>query len=264
VVCINFLGEVVQSQLKPFFELLAQLAQRLAVLVFFVAAVTLVGLTLMAAVGAAPWLELRASFNGVPYDNAGQIAQIGVTVLAVLLCFYLPSNARIMRLETSHRRFEISMHDVARAYALAHSSDRDGVFRMSSEFDAVRERLSYLRDHPDLQSLEPALLDVAAQMSHISRELAEVYSDERVERARAFLTQRQQEVAGFNARLDQAKRVCQELKHWAHEVDLEESVAVSQLNRLRDDLRDILPELGHEDVVDAKPKVVDLPKKAAE
>ncbi len=252
------------SELKSFFGLLAQLAQRVAVLMFLLAAIGLAGLTLMAAFGAAPWLELRASFNGIPYDNAGQIAQIGVTVLAVLLCFFLPSNARIMRLETSHRRFEISMQDVARAYALAHSRDREGLFRMSSEFDAVRERLSFLRDHPDLQNLEPALLDVAAQMSHISRELAEVYSDERVARARAFLTQRQQEVAAFNARLDHAKRVCQELKHWAHEVDLEESVAISQLTRLRDDLRDILPEIGHEHVVDADHTVVDLPKKVAE
>ncbi|MFO7769874.1 MAG: DNA repair protein [Roseovarius gahaiensis] len=252
------------SQIKPFVGLFAQLAQRLAVVIFVLAAVVLSGVTLMAAFGAVPWIEFQASVGGVLYENAGQIAQIGVTGLAVLLCFYLPSNARIMRLETSHRRFEIGMHDVARAYALAHAADREGLFRMSSEFDAVRERLNYLRDHPDLQSLEPALLDVAAQMSHISRELAEVYSDERVDRARAFLTQRQQEVDAFNARLDHAKQVCRDLKHWAHEVDLEESVAVSQLNRLRDDLRDILPELGHEDVVDAGQTVLDLSKKAAE
>ena len=243
---------------------MAQVMQRLAVVTFVLAALVLGGLTLMAALGLAPWLTLEVSIGGVPYPDAGKIAQISVTGLAVLLCFYLPSNARVMRLESSHRRFEIGMQDVARAYAAAHAADRQGVFGLQSEFDAVRERLSYLREHPDLERLEPALLDVAAQMSHISRELADVYSDERVARARAFLTQRQQEIDTFNARLDHAKRICQDLKHWAHEVELEESVAVSQLNRLRDDLREILPELGHEDVVPADPTIVDLPKKAAE
>ncbi len=100
-----------------------------------------------------------------------------------MLCFFLPSNARIMRLENSHRRFSIGMRDVAQAYHFAHAADREGIFQMSSEFDAVRECLAYLRDHPDLESLEPALLEAAAQMSHISRELADVYADEKVARA---------------------------------------------------------------------------------
>lgn len=34
------------------------------------------------------------------------------------------------------------MQDVARA----HAADRTGVFQLSSEFDAERERLAYLRD----------------------------------------------------------------------------------------------------------------------
>ncbi|WP_306152622.1 DNA repair protein [Roseovarius sp. MMSF_3281] len=238
--------------------------QRLAVVAFILAALTLTAVTVMAAFGAMPWLEFSAEFNGATYQNAGQIAQIALTATAVLICFFVPMNGRIMRLENSHRKFEIGMMDIARAYAAAHGADREGLFHLSSEFDAVRERLAYLREHPDLGDLEPALLEVAAQMSFISKELAEVYSDEKVSRARAFLTQRQQEIETFNTRLVQAKQVCQELHHWAHEVELEESVAASQLQRLRDDLRDILPELGHEDMARQDGTIVPLTEKAAE
>ena len=133
-----------------------------------------------------------------------------------------------------------------------------------SAADPVRERLAYLRDHPDLSSLEPAVLEVAAQMSHVSKELADVYSDERVERARGFLEQRQYELQQFNQRLTQAKMVSTEMKHWLHEVELEEAVAAAQLDRLRDELKDILPELGLETVVRADNTVIEMTAKAAE
>lgn len=123
------------------------------------------------------------AIGGTAWPNAGRVAQVGPTALALLLCVCLPANARIMALETSHRRFNMGMQDVARAYALAHGADRAGLFRLSSEFDAVRERLIYRRDHPDLGSLEPDLLEVAAQMPHVSQELAEICSDEKVARA---------------------------------------------------------------------------------
>lgn len=252
------------SHLRSFAFLFQFLMQRLAVLTFAVSALVLSCLTIMAALGLFPWLEFSVAFGGTVYDQAGQYAQIGLTVLAVLLCFFLPSNARIMRLENSHRRFSIGMRDVAQAYALAHSADREGLFRMSSEFDAVRERLAYLREHPDLERMEPALLEVAAQMSHISRELAEVYSAEKVERARDFLRQRQHEVDQFNERIAQAKQIAIELKHWVHEVELEESVAASQLQRLQDELRDIMPELGHEQIARSDGTIIDMTKKAAE
>ncbi len=252
------------NHLTSFFLLIQFLMQRLAVGVFVFAAIILSTVTGMAALGVMPWLQFSADFNGIHYDNAGQIAQITLTVAVILMCFLIPMNGRIMRLENSHRRFEIGMQDIARAYAIAHSADRAGLFQLSSEFDAVRERLAYLRDHPDLGDLEPSLLEVAAQMSFISKELADVYSEEKVSRARAFLSQRQQEVETFNSRIEKAKQVCQELRHWAHEVELEESVAASQLQRLRDDLRDILPELGHEDMARQDGTIVPLTEKAAE
>src|SRR6056297_4166095 len=252
------------AHLKSFAQLTQFLFQRLAFALFILAALALSGATIGAALGGLPWLEFEAAFGGVIYQNAGQIAQVGLTVLAVMLCFFLPANARIMALETSHRRFDIGMQDVARAYHAAHAADRAGVFRLSSEFDAVRERLAWLREHPDLGSLEPGLLEVAAQMSHLSQELADIYSEEKVARARQFLRQRQQEVAAFNDRIERAKAVSQELRHWAHEVELEESVAASQLARLREDLMAVLPELGTEEMLRADGTVIDIPRKAAE
>lgn len=243
--------------------------QRLALVVFLLSALTLLGATSMAALGQWSWVSLTVYFQGQPVPEAGMYAQIGLTVLAVSLCFFLPSNRRIMQLENSHRSFSIGMRDVAQAYHVVHAADRAQTFKLSSEFDAVRERLAYLRDHPDLSTLEPSLLEVAAQMSHISRELATVYADEKISRARSFLEQRQQEIELFNSRLTQAKGITTELKHWVHEIELEESVAAAQLDRLRTEMQEIMPELGLEMTVRSDPTaldntIVDLQPKAAE
>ena len=245
------------------------LMQRLALAVFALSAVALLVSSIMAAFGQWAWISISLQYQGLPVENAGMYLQLGLTVLAVGLCFFLPSNRRIMTLENSHRRFSIGMDDVSRAYAAVHAADRAETFRLSSEFDAVRERLAYLRDHPDLSTLEPSLLEVAAQMSHLSRELATVYSDEKISRARNFLKERQQEIALFNERLDQAKGITTDLKHWVHEVELEESVAVAQLERLRAEMQEILPELGLERHIKADQTtldntIVDLQPKAAE
>lgn len=262
-------GELILSTVRALAYLIQFLMQRLALALFALAALALFGASVMAALGLWNWIELPISYQGSDIENAGMYAQIGLTVLAVSLIFFLPSNRRIMQLENSHRSFSIGMDDVARAYAAVHAADRAETFQLSSEFDAVRERLAYLRDHPDLSSLEPALLEVAAQMSHISRELAEVYGDEKISRARNFLKERQQEVEIFNGRLEQAKAISTELKHWAQEVELEESVAAAQLERLRDEMAEVMPELGVERVVQEDATaldntIVDLQPKAAE
>ncbi|UOA32011.1 hypothetical protein DSM110093_01793 [Sulfitobacter sp. DSM 110093] len=265
------------SQLRSFTYLVQFAFQRLALVVFALAALALTGASIMAALGLWNWVSLDLQYAGAPVEDAGMYAQIALTVLAVGLCFFLPTNRRIMRLETSHRQFKVGMQDVARAYGAVHAADRAETFQMSSEFDSVRERLAYLRDHPDLSTLEPAVLEMAAQMSHVARDLAEVYSDEKLSRARSFLKQRQEEVELFNSRLNQAKGISTEMKHWLHEVELEESVAVAQLERLRDEMREIMPELGLERVVPTEAPanrrpdptsidniVIDLPPKAAE
>lgn len=246
------------TQLKAIGFFFQYLLQRAALIFFAACAAALTTATVMAALGLWSWIELPISYAGSPLENAGMYLQIFLTVLAAAICFFLPSNARIMRLENSHRSFSMSMDDVSRAYGAVHAADRGRTFQLSSEFDSVRERLAYLRDHPDLATLEPAVLETAAQMSHISRELAEVYSDDKISRARDFLKQRQQEVEMFNARLEQAKSISTEIKHWLHEVELEESVAAAQLDRLRKEMDDVLPELGR-DVPLAEPAEVRAP-----
>lgn len=234
------------SAAKQVWRLVVQVMHWVSFGAVVTAALGLIAASVLSATGVWPWLSLDMHLGDQPVENAGMYLQLGVTALAVMLAFFLPSSGRIMALENSHRNFTISMDDVARAYHIAHAGDRADNFRLSAEFDAVRERLSYLRDHPDLGALEPALLETAAQMSYISRELSDVYSDENVTRARDFLRQRQHELEKFNDRMQQAKGVVQEIKQWVHQVELDESVAASQLTRLQDELNEILPELGRE------------------
>ena len=87
---------------------------------------------------------------------------------------------------------------------------------------------------------------MAAQMSHESRELAEVYSAERVERARHFLQQRQEEVEHMKARVQTAYATCRELKHWMYRVEIEEDVARFQVARLREELFELMPCFGQQ------------------
>lgn len=217
---------------------------RLSYFLIILSALFAVVWTLLCAVGVWPWLELPIGFGGQAYENAGRVFQLGLTALTLMLAFFLPAHSRLAELEHSHRDFRISVTDVARAYHEAHAADRRGTFQLASEFDAVKERLAYLREHPDLGDLEPELLEVAAEMSHVSHELAKVYSDEKVDRARTFLKQRQQEVDRFNTRLEDARIVVQELRQWCRDVDLEESVAKAQLQRVREELFELLPELS--------------------
>ncbi|MEC3861064.1 DNA repair protein [Mesobacterium sp. TK19101] len=196
------------------------------------------------ALGQAPWLTLPLTFGTLTLPDAGVWVQLSVTALSVAIAFFLPTNARVLALEDSHRKFHIGMRDVARAYRTAHAEDRKGAFNMKSEFDSVRARMAFLRDHPDLADLEPSILEVASQMSHISRELATVYSDASMARARDFLIQRQQDIEEFNARLEEAKLKANEMRRWVMEVEMAESIAEAQLVRLCEDLTEILPEIA--------------------
>lgn len=234
---------MVQSARSAFF-VIQFLMQRLALVTIVAMAVGLLGYAIACAFGLAPWLTLSLQFDTLLLPNAGIAVQLALTALALGLCFFLPTNARVMALENSHRRFHIGMKDVARAYATAHHADRAGNFTLSSEFDSIRERIAFLRVHPDLTELEPSVLEIASQMSHLSRELGQVYSDRNVARARDFLIQRQQEIEDFNTRLSHAKSVATEMRQWLTRVEMDEAVAESQLARLCDELTEILPELG--------------------
>ncbi|MFZ1468959.1 MAG: DNA repair protein [Paracoccaceae bacterium] len=221
--------------------------------------------TLFAALGWMPWPTLYLSFGAVTVANAGMWLQLGLCALFVTLCFYLPSNTRMARLERSHRDFAMGVEDVSRAYRMAHAADRAGVFSLSSEFESVRARLEQLRQHPDFGHLEPELLQLAAQMSHETRELARAYSDVKVARAKGFLAQRQEEITGLTDRLAIARRTCDELRRWLTDIEAEERQAQIQIRRLEADLKEILPGLGYAFDLEDRPdgNVVTLPKPLA-
>ncbi|WP_426031032.1 DNA repair protein [Cypionkella sp. TWP1-2-1b2] len=225
-------------------------------------ALLLIGASLAASFGLLPWPQIALFFGGTALPNAGMWLQLGLTLLLILMTFYLPANSRMTRLERSHGSFAIGMDDVAQAYARAHAADRAGVFALSAEFESMRTRMEHLRQHPDFQHLEPELLQLAAQMSLETRDLAQVYSDIKVARAKSFLQQRQEEVQHLTDRLTIARRTCDELRRWMGDVQAEEMQAQKQLKRLEADLKEILPTLGYdfdlEDHRDAN--VVALPK----
>jgi hypothetical protein len=208
------------------------------------AAVALV-LTLLAAAGVVPWLSLPLAWGDTAIPDAGLWAQVGLTAFLVTLAAFIPASARVLALEHSHRNFHIAMTDVARAYALAHAADRKGAFRLSSEFDAVRERIDHLRQHPDMAELEAGVMTVAAQMSQQSAHLARTYSDEAIARARAFLDQRQTEAAAQEERIVAALATCREIRRWADQVELEEAMVASRLHALDEELKSVLPLLGY-------------------
>ncbi len=225
---------------KPVFGVL----QGAATILIVAVALGALTMTVLAAFGMVPWLEFTATFGSYYLPQAGIMTQIGVTGLLLSLLAFLPSARRVMSLESRHRDFGLRMEDVARAYHLCHTADRSGVFTMSSEFDAVRERLAYLRDHPDLERLEPDVMELAAKMSQQARHLADVYNEEKVARAKSFLTQRQEEAERQQQLIVEALHACTEIRKWAQQVELEESVVASQLAQLEEQLARALPALG--------------------
>ena len=80
-------------------------------------------------------------------------------------------------------------------------------------------------------------------MSFASRDLAKIYSDERVARARTFLRQRQEEIDNFTARIQDARAVVEDLRGHIQELDLTESQGQRDLARLRADLAQLIPEV---------------------
>lgn len=224
-------------------------------------AAALVFACVLAAAGGMPWPQIALFYGGQAVPQAGMWLQLGLTGLMLLLMIFLPGNLRIARLERSHRSFAMGMEDVARAYARAHAADRAGAFALSGEFEAMRERMQHLRQHPDLQHLEPELLQLAAQMSLETRELARTYADDKVDRAKRFLKQRQEEVTALTDRLGLARRTCDELRRWLQDIEAEERAAQTQIRRLEADLKEILPALGYDVDMDdhREPNVVQLP-----
>ena len=77
------------------------------------------------------------------------------------------------------------------------------------------------------------------------------------------MKEHQHEIGEFNLRLEEAKLVSTELKGWLGQVEMDESVARAQIDRLVDDLADVLPALGLEVVTQtAEDTVIALPNAA--
>ena len=96
------------------------------------------------ATGLREWPVLLVQLQSGGLVNIAPALIGAVFLLSGLLLAFMPANWRVLALENSHRSFRMRMEDVARAYMVAHAADREGVFQMSSEFDAVRERVSEL------------------------------------------------------------------------------------------------------------------------
>lgn len=227
---------------------LAKAAQVISMIT--VALLALVSLSIVGAMAAGflPWPELFVSFGDGVVLNVAPALILIPAIFAVLLLAYMPANWRVMALENSHRSFQMGMEDVANAYWAVHEADRSGIFQIRSEYDSVKERILFLRDHTDLAHLEPEILELAAEMSHTSRDLAVRYSDEAIDRARHFLAERTEEVARLEHRLETALEATRELKRTSQEVEMQEQMAASRVSQLVDELNLVLPELGIEPI----------------
>lgn len=197
--------------------------------------------TVLAATGLVPWPEIPVTFGTATLEAGGAILQIGVTALLLLLCIFIPGILRVLRLEVSHRNFRIAMDDVTRAYRLAHAADREGAFTLSREYDAVRERLEFLRAHPDLEALDAEVLELAAKMGHEARELARIYSEDKVRRARESIEARRHLADELDRRISEAHGVTADLRRALDAVEIDEDMVRARLARLRAEIAELTP-----------------------
>lgn len=218
---------------------LSTVAQCTAMGIIALAALAVLSSAALAALGVLPWLELDLRIDGTALPWAGPALQIGFGVLLVLLLMFVPSALRVLKLEARHRDFTVSMDDVVRAYTLAHSADRKRAFTMDGEFDGIRERYNFLRDHPDLPEIDAELMTIAAQMSHQSRDLAAIWSEEKVDRIHAALSARKTDADELQGLIQTAHAHARDIRHRLEDVEMDEASVASQLDMLREDMADI-------------------------
>lgn len=144
-----------------------------------------------------PTLPLTIVFIGTV--NLVPLFCIVPGLLAAAMLTFIPSGKRLMKLELSHRSFQTGMEDVRQAFYIAFTADRNGMFRLTEQFDAVSERIRFLKNHEELQNKEPEILTLAAQMSFEARELAARFSTENVTRANGIIAERLAEVEAVEA-----------------------------------------------------------------
>lgn len=178
----------------------------------------------------------------------------------VALCAALPSANRVLTLNLTHRDFRINMLDVQRAYWLMHQADREGVFELKEQFDAVRERIDWALSQPELREIDQNLLVVAAQMSTKSKDLAEAFSQEKETRARAAIAQRLEDIVDFEARVHVAAQLEADIRGLLREIDMRETSARAQLALHMEVIEPLLDNVGYKLTLDEPENVVKLTK----
>lgn len=231
--------------------------------VIFFAAIFCVA-AVLDATGQLPWQRLTQPLDAYLERDGGIALQISISLFLILAALLLSTLTRLARLERAQKNSALSMPDIAAAYRLSHIADRTGAFALADEFDQMRLRMDHLRTHPDLQYLQADLLQIAAQMSMQTRDLARIYSDENVKGATDFLRQRQLDVQALSDQLTIARTTCDELLACSNTVDTDDAQIRQQIERLEQQLKDILPSLGFSPIA-ARPRhsnVVTLQKTA--
>ena len=226
----------------------SQFAQATGLVVVIVFAIASVLTTALSAFGILPWLSLSMGFGETPWPYAGMALQIGLSVLLLSLLAILPASFRVMQLEYAHRRFEIDMDDITRAYRAAHMADRAETFEMQREFDAVRERYRFLKEQPSFDEMDDLLLTIAAQMSEQSREMADRFSDTRLQRLREQLRHRRQEVDALLDRSTTLRQKASKLKTVSDDIQDDEARAIANLMAAQDDVLPRRPVIAGDNV----------------
>ena len=166
---------------------------------------------------------------------------IGILTYSLLSLARLLGGYRFMlEFHLERRDFSLQLEDVQEAFATLFAYDREGVFTLPGEYDAIRERIRAARNHPDLLQMNGEVLEVAAELSYVLRDLAATYSTERVKDARDAIKTAHQRVAELEERVKIIKAVEEEVRREVVPLEMDKSIAESELRRSCHGIADIL------------------------
>jgi hypothetical protein len=200
------------------------------------------------------WPVLTVTLANGTVHNAMYYVSYAVSVIGLLIFSLVPGSKRVLRLEQTHREFKISMNDVAAAFYMAFTADRNNMFMLPEKFDGTRERFEFLKSLPEFADFEPEILTLAAQMSYQARQLAKAFSTETVARAEDFLRQRKHELDRGEERVQTAQAILERVRSEARALALSEQIQDSQITRIIEAIHEQLAPLGFQ--VIAKPSTV--------
>jgi ribosome-associated toxin RatA of RatAB toxin-antitoxin module len=132
-----------------------------------------------------------------------------MTALIVLALAYSYRSA--LTIEVTRTNFQINMEDVMHAFARIFEADRNGMFHLPQQFDAINERLSWVRQQPEFQESEHAVLLLAAEMSVASQNLDHAYGEEVIESAQTLLAQRETQLNQLEVQLREVRAIAAEI-----------------------------------------------------